>query len=119
MMSQLTFAAVVVAGVDEPGDALGGALARADADALPDGDADAPSADWSILVVLPPDTAMMMPRVRPSAIGMPRGTARRAARLFRVRRRHADRCPVRIRSTSFSYDLEGTLDPRRVADQAK
>jgi hypothetical protein len=41
-------------------------------------------------VVLPLEIARTIPRVRPSAIGMARGTAIRAARL-RLRRRHADR----------------------------
>ena len=59
-----------------------------------------PMADCAIFVVLPPETAMMIPRVRPSAIGMARGTAIRAARLFR-RRRHADPCPLSIQSTSM------------------
>ena len=45
-----------------------------------------PRADWSMRRVLPPETAMMIPRVRPSAIGMARGTAIRAARLFQRRR---------------------------------
>jgi len=59
-----------------------------------------PMADCAIFVVLPPETAMMIPRVRPSAIGMARGTAMRAARLF-PRRRHADLCPLSIQSTSM------------------
>ena len=59
-----------------------------------------PRADWAIVVELPPETARMIPRVRPSAIGMARGTAIRAARLFR-RRRHADPCPLSIQSTSM------------------
>jgi len=59
-----------------------------------------PMADCAIFVVLPPETAMMIPRVRPSAIGMARGTAIRAARLFR-RRRDADPCPLSIQSTSM------------------
>ena len=60
----------------------------------------APRADCSIVVVLPPETARMIPRVRPSAIGMARGTAMRTARLF-PRRRHADLCPLSIQSTSM------------------
>src|SRR5690242_2991329 len=62
--------------------------------------AQSPRADCRIVVELPPETAMMIPRVRPSAIGMARGTAIRAARLFR-RRRHADPCPLSIQSTSM------------------
>jgi hypothetical protein len=62
--------------------------------------AQSPKADCRIVVELPPETAMMIPRVRPSAIGMARGTAIRAARLFR-RRRHADPCPLSIQSTSM------------------
>jgi hypothetical protein len=48
------------------------------------------------------ETAMTIPRVRPNATGMARGTAIRAARLRRVRRRIAGRCPVSIQSTSMS-----------------
>ena len=55
---------------------LPGALSKA-------GLADAPRADWSILVVPLPETAITIPRVRPSAIGMARGTAMRAARDLR------------------------------------
>ena len=63
-------------------------------------EAQEPKADCSIVVVLPPETARMIPRVRPSAIGMARGTAMRTARLF-PRRRHADLCPLSIQSTSM------------------
>jgi hypothetical protein len=62
--------------------------------------AQSPMADCAIVVVLLPETAMMTPRVRPSAIGMARGTAIRAARLV-PRRRHADLCPLSIQSTSM------------------
>jgi hypothetical protein len=72
--------------------AAGAALAAAEAHE--------PRADCAIVVELLPETAMMIPRVRPSAIGMARGTAMRAARLFR-RRRHADPCPLSIQSTSM------------------
>jgi hypothetical protein len=68
--------------------------------ALAAAEAQLPRADCAIVVVLPPETAMMIPRVRPSAIGMARGTAIRAARLFR-RRRCADPCPLSIQSTSM------------------
>jgi hypothetical protein len=81
--------------------AVGVADAAAAAEALPDGLADAPRADWAICVVLPPEIARMIPRVRPNATGMARGTARRAARLLPPRRRHADRCPLSIQSTSM------------------
>ena len=54
-------------------------------------EAQEPKADCSTVVVLLPETARMIPRVRPNAIGMARGTAIRAARLLPPRRRHADR----------------------------
>src|SRR5260370_31272536 len=95
MMSQLTLAAAAGAAAVDVGAGL------ADAEALPDGLAAAPRADWSIFVALPPETARMIPRVRPNAIGMARGTAIRAARLLLPRRRHADRCPLSIQSTSM------------------
>ena len=62
--------------------------------------AQSPKADCWIVVVLPPETARTIPSVRPSAIGMARGTAIRAARLF-WRRRHAEPCPLSIQSTSM------------------
>ena len=68
--------------------------------ALAAAEAQLPSAACSTVVVLPPETARMIPRVRPSAIGMARGTAMRAARLL-PRRRHADLCPLSIQSTSM------------------
>jgi hypothetical protein len=74
------------------------ALALALADGL---EAHDPRADWVIFVVLPPEIARMIPRVRPKAIGMARGTAIRAARLLLPRRRHADLCPLSIQSTSI------------------
>jgi hypothetical protein len=82
--------------------ALGAAAlaAAAGALALAAAVAQSPRADWAIVVVLPPETAMMIPRVRPSAIGMARGTAIRAARLF-LRRRCAAPCPLSIQSTSM------------------
>jgi hypothetical protein len=105
-MSQLTLAVeVVVVAVDVGSADVGSAGADADAEALPDGLAEAPRADWKIFVVLPPETARIIPRVRPSAIGMARGTARRAARLRLPRRRHADRCPLSIQSTSIGCPL--------------
>src|SRR5277367_3904117 len=82
---------------------VAGAAAAAGAlpDGLADGLADAPRADWAICVVLPLEIARMIPRVRPNATGMARGTARRAARLLPPRRRHADRCLLSIQSTSM------------------
>jgi hypothetical protein len=70
-------------------------------EALADGLADAPMADCWIFETLPPDIARMIPRVKPIAIGMARGTAIRTARLLRPRRRHADLCPLSIQSTSM------------------
>jgi hypothetical protein len=78
---------------------VAGALALV-AGALAAAEAHEPRADCAIVVLLLPETAMTIPRVRPSAIGMARGTAMRAARLFR-RRRHADPCPLSIQSTSM------------------
>src|SRR5450755_558137 len=64
-MSQLTLAAFATAGA-----VVAGAEAEAEglAEALPDGLAAAPRADWAIFVALPPETARMIPRVRPNAI---------------------------------------------------
>ncbi|MDQ2815755.1 MAG: hypothetical protein M3Z75_28890 [Actinomycetota bacterium] len=73
----LAAATAATAGVLDVADGDG----LATAEALPDGAAEAPRADWSIFVVVPPETAMTIPRVRPNAIGMARGTAIRAARL--------------------------------------
>jgi hypothetical protein len=97
-----TGALALAAGALAAGALAAGALA-AGAGALPLAAADAhePRADCATVVVLPPETAMMIPRVRPSATGMARGTAIRAARLLLVRRRHADRCPLSIQSTSM------------------
>ena len=67
--------------------------------ALTDGLAETRRDDWPICVVLPPETASMTPRVRPSAIGMARGTAMRFAQL-RPRRRGAGRCPLSMQPTS-------------------
>ena len=78
-----------------------GAFAAPAAEALADGLAESPAAVWAMCVVLPPEAAMMIPRVRPNAIGMARGTAIRAARLLPPRRRHADLCPLSIQSTSM------------------
>jgi hypothetical protein len=68
--------------------AIAGALALAEAETH------VPKADCSIVAALPPETARTIPSVRPSAAGMARGTAIRAARLFR--RRGADLCSLSI-----------------------
>ena len=84
---------------------LAAALAAADALALALalGLAVAPVAACLIVVLDgPPVKASTAPSVRPSAIGMARGTAMRAARLC-GRRRHAGLCPVRIQSTSMMF----------------
>ena len=119
MMSQSVLSAAACAGAADPdADGQGDGAAEADAGALAPAagaawlplaagagalaaaEAHEPRADCSTVVVLLPETARVIPRVRPSAIGMARGTAIRAARLFR-RRRHADLCPLSIQSTSM------------------
>jgi hypothetical protein len=126
MMSQSVLSAATCAGAPDPdADGQGDGAAEADAGALAPAagplaagagaawlplaagagalaaaEAHEPKADCSTVVVLLPETARMIPRVRPSAIGMARGTAIRAARLFR-RRRHPDLCPLSIQSTSM------------------
>ena len=80
---------------------LAAAAGLPDTAGLADGEAHASVADWLMVVTGPPETARMIPRVSPNAIGMARGTAMRAARLFLPRRRHADRCPLSIQSTSM------------------
>ena len=82
-------------------EALAAAAGLPDTAGLADGEPHAPIADWLMVVTGPPETARMIPRVSPNAIGMARGTAMRAARLFLPRRRHADRCPLSIQSTSM------------------
>ena len=62
-------------------------------------EAEVPRGDWVMCVLLPAETASMIPRVRPSAIGTARGTAMRLARLL-ARRRDAGRCPLSIQATS-------------------
>jgi hypothetical protein len=91
-------AGALAAGALAAGALAAGALA---AGALAAAEAHEPMADCATVVVLPPETAMMTPRVRPSATGMARGTAIRAARLLLLRRRHADLCPLSIQSTSM------------------
>ena len=78
--------------------ATAGALALAAA--LAEAEAHVPRADWATVVALPPpEIAMTIPKVAPSATGMARGTAIRDARL--LRRRGADRCSLSIQSTSM------------------
>jgi hypothetical protein len=60
--------------------AVAGALAAAAAGEA-EAEAQVPRADWAIWVAPPFETARTMPRVRPSATGMARGIAIRAARL--------------------------------------
>jgi hypothetical protein len=126
MMSQSVLSAAACTGAPDPdADGQGDGAAEADAGALPlaagagalaagaawfplaagagalaAAEAHEPKADCSTVVALVPETARMIPRVRPSAIGMARGTAMRAARLL-PRRRHADLCPLSIQSTSM------------------
>src|SRR5690242_21465970 len=97
-------AGALAAGALAAGALAAGALAAA-AGALAAAEAHEPRADCAIVVDLPPETAIMIPRVRPSAIGMARGTAIRAARLLLPLRRRADRCPLSIQSTSMDVLL--------------
>ena len=94
MMSQLGL-------FDDRPHGRGDAGRRRGGGSLADGLAESPAADWAMRVVLPPETARTIPRVRPNAIGTARGTAIRAARLLPPRRRRADRCPLSIQSTSM------------------
>ena len=102
--AELAAAGALAAGALAAGALAAGALAAAAgalAAALGAAEAHEPRADCAIVVELPPETAIMIPRVRPSAIGMARGTAIRAARLLLPLRRRADRCPLSIQSTSM------------------
>ena len=102
--AELAAAGALAAGALAAGALAAGALAAGHwprAGALAAAEAHEPRADCAIVVELPLETAMMIPRVRPSAIGMARGTAIRAARLLLPRRRRADRCPLSIQSTSM------------------
>ena len=86
----------------EDGDGAGEAGVRVAAGhtgALTDGMGVACRDDWSMCVLLPPETASMTPRVRPRAIGMAKGTAMRLARPL-PRRRGGGRCPLSMQSTS-------------------
>ena len=86
---------------DAEAEGLAAAAALPDTTGLADGEAQSPRADWFIVVTGPPETVRMIARVRPNAIGMARGTAMRAARLFFPRRRDADLRPLSILSTSM------------------
>jgi hypothetical protein len=101
--AELAAAGALAAGALAAGALAAGALAAGAlaAGALAAAEAHEPRADCAIVVELPLETAMMIPRVRPSAIGMARGTAIRAARLLLPRRGRADRCPLSIQSTSM------------------
>ena len=79
-------AGALAAGALAAGALAAGALAGAAALALAAAEAHEPRADCAIVVELLLETARMIPRVRPSAIGMARGTAIRAARLLLPRR---------------------------------
>jgi hypothetical protein len=107
-------AGALAAGALAAGALAAGALAAA-AGALAAAEAHEPRADCAIVVELPPETAIMIPSVRPSAIGMARGTAIRAARLLLPRRRRADRCPLSIQSTSMDVRLLLPVHHRRPA----
>src|SRR5580693_1801943 len=82
-------AALALAVVHGATEVLAAAAGLPDAAGLADGEVQSPSADWSIVLTGPPETARTIPRVRPNAIGIARGTAMRAARLLVLRRRHA------------------------------
>src|SRR5580700_6824871 len=97
------------------GEALATAAGLPDTAGLADGEPHAPIADWLMVLTGPPETARMIPRVSPNAIGMARGTAMRAARLFLPRRRHADRCPLSIQSTSMDVRCDAPDGQRRPA----
>src|SRR4029077_17451227 len=76
-----------------------GRVAAGHTGALTDGMGVACRDDWSMCVLLPPETASMTPRVRPRAIGMAKGTAMRLARPL-PRRRGGGRCRLSMQSTS-------------------
>src|SRR5271166_3060464 len=98
--------AVAVAGSVAEAVAVAGAMVETSAAGLAAGASQEPSADWLITENPCPETAKMIPRVRPNAIGMARGTAIRAARLLPPRRRHTDRCPLCIQSTSMDVPCD-------------
>ena len=100
MMSQLTFAAVVVAGV---------VLLEAE------GLAEAPSAVSLMLAECWPRTTITIPISSASATGMAIVTATRAERLWLLRRRGAGLCPENIQPTSLSALPTGdTVAPVRM-----
>ena len=81
MMSQLTLSAAVTGAVTGAV-AVAAGLGEPLPEALGEGDAVAPAAAcWIVVCCVPPERASMTPSVRPSAIGMASGIARRAARL--------------------------------------
>src|SRR5271165_843196 len=98
--------AEAVAGSVAEAVAVAGAMVETSAAGLAAGASQEPSADWLITENPCPETAKMIPRVRPNAIGMARGTAIRAARLLPPRRRHTDRCPLCIQSTSMDVPCD-------------
>src|SRR5271165_369242 len=98
--------AVADAGSVADAGAVAGSVAEAVAGSVAAGASQEPSADWLITENPCPETAKMIPRVRPNAIGMARGTAIRAARLLPPRRRHTDRCPLCIQSTSMDVPCD-------------
>src|SRR5271165_6871200 len=98
--------AVAVAVAGSVAEAVAGAMVETSAAGLAAGASQEPSADWLITENPCPETAKMIPRVRPNAIGMARGTAIRAARLLPPRRRHTDRCPLCIQSTSMDVPCD-------------
>jgi hypothetical protein len=101
MMSQLTLAAVVVvAGVELVDD--GDGLVLAPDEGAAEGLAELPRApSLTLSECPPPERTTTAPIPSPSAAGMAKITAVRAAR-FLPRLRHADRRLVDIRSTSMS-----------------
>src|SRR6516165_2369620 len=91
------------------GDALAAAAAglpEPEAAGLADGEPQAPSDDWLMVVTGPPETARMIPRVSPNAIGIARGTTMRASLRLLPRRRNADGLPLSIQSSDMDVPLD-------------
>jgi hypothetical protein len=59
------------------------------------------AADDELIFAVLPEGARTSPRVTPNAIAMVRGTAIRTTRSLLPPRRHADRWPLSIQSTSI------------------
>jgi hypothetical protein len=98
--------AVPPAGADAGADADAGAGVPAVPPAGADAEAQSDSADWLTLVLLlPPATAMMTPATTASATGMASGIATRDSRPSSRRRRHADRCLDGMQSTSMCEEI--------------